>query len=235
MTNTHPLDGARLRFARAEKHLEEARELIAEFAGDCKDHLVADADGRVVRLDGWPPIPSMLPLAVSDAVHNMRAALDHVVYQLAINDSRTPQKQTQFIIADTREAFDGACKSRLAGLTPAHVKMIEAFQPYSGVEWIADLRNISNPDKHQALTSLTSTERTISVALKPSDSGTFGPTDIRRADGSFYSSRYDLDVYAFDTIAIAPSGPGDLSLMTRLAKIQHGLLTVISHFDGELG
>src|SRR5277367_2222181 len=84
------LDGAWLRFDRAERHLAEARTLVQEFGNACKNHIVAyddDNSRTVIELRTIPDLPITLPLVVSDAIHNMRAALYYIVFELARAES----------------------------------------------------------------------------------------------------------------------------------------------------
>src|SRR5690349_913881 len=158
----HPLYGAQLRVERADKHLAEAQSLISGFSARCREHVVPKDDGRgsvYPALPTRPDLPVTLPLAVSDAIHNMRAALDYIVFELASHDSGQIQDGTQFLIEDVksdpanpRRGFDGRKNRCLKGLSSAHVDMVESLQPYKGVEWTKTLRDISNPDKHRMLT-----------------------------------------------------------------------------------
>ena len=124
----HPLDGARLRFERADRHLAEADDLIRQWSVSCKDGVVSDHEGKISFPNGWPSIPRTLPVVISDAIHNLRAALDYVVYELAILDTGQEQDRTQFIIEDVKadprdpqRGFDPRSKRHLRGLSAAHV------------------------------------------------------------------------------------------------------------------
>ena len=121
-----------------------------------------DSGSVSISLDTTPPLPIFLPVIVSDAIYNMRAALDYIVYELARLDSGAVQDGTQFLIEDVKldpehpsRGFDARSKRCLKGLTQAHIAAIEALQPYRGIEWTRTLRDISNPDKHRTLTVLT--------------------------------------------------------------------------------
>ena len=86
-------------------------------------------------------------------VNDLRAALDYLVYQLALLDSKAVQSGTQFPICDTPAAFQSELKKgRLKGLCPAHVQAIEGCQPYGwDGRWLKQVRELSNPDKHRHL------------------------------------------------------------------------------------
>jgi hypothetical protein len=106
-----------------------------------------------------PPVP--LNLAISDAVHNLRASLDYLVFELAFKDSGIAQDGTQFPITDVKcgkgpggnpIGFDAVADRYLKGISPPHRDMIESLQPYKGWDALETLREISNPDKHRELT-----------------------------------------------------------------------------------
>lgn len=238
----HPLYGASLRHVRADMHLSEARRLVAGFSEACKDHIVTDDDGRIVKLDGWPEIPNILPVVVSDAIHNMRAALDYIVFELARYDSGRIQDGTQFIIEDVKvdatnpkRGFDARSKQYLRGLNHTHIDMIEGLQPYNDVGWTKALRDISNPDKHRALTPLGSIGRTVSVVFRPLERGRFGPTRMHAPDGSgnMIMTRYDVDLDATHAIAISAPEPDAPSLMDTLQEIEAEVGRAIVLFEPE--
>jgi hypothetical protein len=160
----HPLNGCYARTKRASRYIHETEQLIVDVARECEEKVIVNPDGTMV-FDHVPQIPPDLPLAISDAIHNTRAALDYLVYQLAKLDSGQFQSGTQFPIEDHKMAtapggnkigFDITKKKLLKGLNPDHISRIEDLQPYKGVNWTKNLRDISNPDKHRDLTPITS-------------------------------------------------------------------------------
>ena len=99
---------------------------------------------RVPRIEP----PEVFSVLVGEIVYNLRAALDHLVYELARMDSGAEQAGTQFPIFSKAEAFN---RQRLTGVSDAHVAMLEAMQPFNGGAWLARLAEISNRDKHRKL------------------------------------------------------------------------------------
>lgn len=85
---SHPLYGVSRRIIRATRYIEEAQKLIDAFGSECEDRILAayDQSTKQFKIDFPEPSPE-LPLAISDAVHNLRAALDYLVYELALKDS----------------------------------------------------------------------------------------------------------------------------------------------------
>ena len=157
----HPLDGAIRRIKRANNYIQEAEGLLTAFASECEDRIIANFSTQGVI--HFPPVSADLPLAVSDAIHNLRAALDYLVYELALRDSGSIQEKTQFPLeivklgispSGQKFGFDVVAPRFLRGLSAAHRDAIERLQPYNGKQWARDLKDISNPDKHRKLTTI---------------------------------------------------------------------------------
>lgn len=166
----HPLNGARKRVERADKHLNDLIAAIKTYAAREANNIVVDYDNIMdqpnIILAPKTPLPDEFAMIVSDCIHNLRAALDYLVYELSRKDSGEHEPlQTQFPIT-TEEEFINHRKRRLKNKGPlrylsnAHVDAIEAYQPYKGVQWTKTLRDISNPDKHRKFTRIRSGRRT---------------------------------------------------------------------------
>jgi hypothetical protein len=109
------------------------------------------ATERIAPPDHWP-------LLAGEAIHNLRSALDHAVWQ-AWRDVKTNTGDgghTQFVICDSPGDFKKA-NWHLEGV-PAPVRaIVERAQPYNRwpqaptQEPLAVLRALSNADKHRTL------------------------------------------------------------------------------------
>lgn len=152
---------ANQRVARALKQLEAMGKVIGKYLArseDCFELFVRKDElqnGKGVRpiLD-WSKAPRLpatkLAIEAGEIVHHLRTALDYLVYNLAWLDSGEPQPRTQFPIEDSPKSFwQSQRRSRLRGVSDVHVNMIASFQPFSGCEWIGQLRQFSNADKHR--------------------------------------------------------------------------------------
>ena len=239
-TKSHPLYGAQLRFERADGHLTEADGLIRAFAKSCEDYVVSNDHGQTIRLGGWPDIPMMLPVVVGDAIHNLRAALDYIVFELALLDSGKVQNGTQFPIEDVKfdpvnpkRGFDARRNTYLKGVNDRHAGMIERMQPYHGIDWTKTLADISNPDKHRKLTTLDNKDRGVTVTVHFNNGGRFtSPLPQTTSDGQL-SRRYDLEIDASHAITIAPSDVSKPSLMSTLRRIETEVTSVVELFKPE--
>jgi hypothetical protein len=154
---THPLDGAFARVKRAGEHVSELKSLVQAFGRAYHDAILVEAKPEYPGIfNFYPPTPFRIPESISivagEICYNLRAALDYLIYELARFDSGAIQNNTQFPIEDRKKDFDKIVSYRLKGLNPGHITAIESLQPYSGCDWTARVKEISNPDKHRGLT-----------------------------------------------------------------------------------
>ncbi len=160
---TIPRAGRWLKLARGKEHLKTlGRILEAILARDQpKIPLSHGYDPQdqswVCRVGDFKLVASMdAGMVIGDTVQNFRAALDHLIWDLAILDTRSwPNGRTQFPICETKDGQYGydsphVQKRFLDSISPAHRSMIEGFQPYiTGDNILLLLRRISNEDKHR--------------------------------------------------------------------------------------
>lgn len=136
----------------------------------------------VVRIPEPPPLVGLL---IGDCVHNLRAALDHIVYALIkTNPARppnTPNRSTMFPIRDTREGYESQVNKlqRLAGLPDNAAAVVRALQPYNtrekGLNHKAHplfvLDALENIDKHRRLTVAAGISNLVHVKMRDSSGG----------------------------------------------------------------
>jgi hypothetical protein len=153
-----------LKIRRAEEHLSTLRSELAAWL-DRQAYSVSkkyDAkSGRhslIVKIDGAAPF-DRLSLIAGDCAHNLRCALDHLVYALAIrNTAKNPPKHSatiQFPIVDSPEAFQKQ-RYRIESLSDTAQDFIETKQPYNQPHSVlppilAVLNNFDNVDKHRLI------------------------------------------------------------------------------------
>lgn len=106
------------------------------------------------------PPPSHWPLVAGDAIHNLRCALDHVVWQAWFDaGNQGDGDHTQFPIALSEDHFRGQAH-RLVGVPVTTVDLIEGQQPYrKSPQWPDEealylLYKLSNADKHRILVTV---------------------------------------------------------------------------------
>lgn len=103
-------------------------------------------------------------LILGDMVHNLRSALDHLVWQLVLLNGEKPRRQNQFPIIGTEPEYWEVAQNRsesvrdrmLAGVSETHRAFIDVIQPFNrGDETMKTalslLSTISNADKHRVV------------------------------------------------------------------------------------
>lgn len=168
-TDVADLTGVRAKLRRAKEHHST---LKVEFDVWGKEH--ADALIFHVRRDGpWyvitaNPVPQpdiRFSTIAGDIIHNLRSALDHLVWQLVLRDGHEPSRRNEFPICERKERFFNEVKFRkskpklsvLYGITVDGDAwtIIERAQPYHCVpvslNRVLILGRLSNMDKHRTL------------------------------------------------------------------------------------
>ncbi len=173
---TDPLLGARLKIERAREHLKALRNETRAFvdSNPYRTFVEPDADTGepVVRIGFARPgvrVPIRLGLIAGDIIHNLRTALDHLAWQLALAGSG-PGPRTQFAIFEDADDYRRHEPQLLEGISEGHRARIEAVQPYhvrqliangGGLAghhdplitnlYLASLGRLDNMDKHRLL------------------------------------------------------------------------------------
>jgi len=122
-----------------------------------------EADVHVFRL-ATEAVPVAFGIVTGNIVHQARAALDNLVWQLVILNGGKPRggmRGNAFPILlpkHDHHAFAKNTKNTLSGVHPDHRTLIEGLQPYQRPDGIppdqhplAVLAGLSNTDKHQVL------------------------------------------------------------------------------------
>lgn len=103
------------------------------------------------------PMPLHWPLLAGEAVQNLRSALDHLIYEKAGGNGRT-----QFPIFTSPEDFKSHASAMMKGVPDPVRTAIEKVQPYRHMpgeaahDPLAQLRTLSNHDKHRMLATVLS-------------------------------------------------------------------------------
>jgi hypothetical protein len=153
----------RAKLARADEHLSALYRETDGWGDSDPFRIVrqSNADGSVhhfsLRFKAQPDVWRWA-LLLGDALHNMRCALDHIVYALAIRqtgqDPPPDDSRLMFPICSEPEYWKSA-RSRIACLNEATRAAIECAQPYNRIKpgqwfmplwWLAQLNDI---DKHR--------------------------------------------------------------------------------------
>lgn len=170
------LEGVDLKLNRAKDRLDALSKAIGEFLTDPDSYSLALKCGpqrreafRVTEVRSPPPDWGIL---IGDCVHHYRSALDHLVFQLVVANTRgrlpaKVEKRSEFPIFNSGPKFRGKGKRKgvpssgggLAKIqdTPAAAQaIIESLQPYHrrkkpAAQALWELQELANIDKHRLL------------------------------------------------------------------------------------
>ena len=156
MDASRALAGVRLKIARADRHLEELDAVIDDYFDSSGMHLEGRYDSAasdwVVTLRIPRDVPAEVATVVGDAAHNLRSALDQLVWALARLEVDEPER-TQFPIFKASDEFARFGTRMLSGVAADASAFIERLQPYHVSDVYTDplfiLSRLSNIDKHR--------------------------------------------------------------------------------------
>jgi hypothetical protein len=148
-----PFGGAILKAKRAYRHIDEFQRCVDDFSSTpfYEIFLHQNEAGEwqpVVR--PLKPIPDDLPLIIGDVIHNLRAALEHLVYALV------PERETTFPMHQTRKNFEtdmskiDPIEAALPGAKRAFLEKIQPYEDGNG-ELLYAIHTLDIADKHHQI------------------------------------------------------------------------------------
>ena len=157
-----PLDGPRLKVVRAREHLQEIHFQQGRFFESnpysVTDEFDAKAGKHVFRIHVHRDPPKhRLAALVGDCVHNLRSALDHLVWRLSedFGGSNDADTMTQFPIFRTEVGYDTRGINQIVRVGPGAAAIIRLLQPFHFDPPILHplwmIRELDNGDKHREL------------------------------------------------------------------------------------
>lgn len=160
MTND-PLLGARLKIARAKHHINDLNAQANDFFAAHWGLVVTEkpeTGERSLFLKSDKTLPEDFGVLIGDAVHNLRSALDHVIWAfVSPHNPRNPAK-VQFPFTRDADSLKASIIDRQIDLAgPKVVGIINDARPYKGgSDKLVGLHNLSILDKHKLLTPIAS-------------------------------------------------------------------------------
>lgn len=148
----------------AEKHLTKLdAEIQAFYAGsveegkpyEVRSEFRPNTSEYVFWIEVLRQPPVDFGLILGDFVHNLRAALDHLICQLArLANPKSTCARTQFPIAQSHARFQQLAPDHLKHVSDIHRAAVESMQPYHSGTQAADhflsvLARLDNVDKHR--------------------------------------------------------------------------------------
>jgi hypothetical protein len=163
--------------------------------------------GIIVNIKSDPPVKRW-SLMFADSIHNLRCALDYLIYAIAIHESggQDPPPNAdalQFPICDSNSSFANSnTQRRIKTLSDPVRAAIEAMQPYNRPHHqlpppLALLRDFANMDKHKLLQLVYTTfykgELDLNIGNHPPDA----PVTFKTIDGEVKDGA-EIAAYVFD-------------------------------------
>ena len=149
-----PFQGPRLKVKRARKHIAEFAESVTAFGERVKLGMFPVGETEtmidyVVQFSEEPP--EELPMLIGDAIHNLRAALDIMVCDIARLRGKSSDK-LKFPFAADAEMLERILKKDFPRLGPDVVEAIRSQHPYIGGNLaLRGLHDLDIDDKHETV------------------------------------------------------------------------------------
>ena len=153
--------GYLLKLDRAAAHLDALDAATQRFIEKhCRSSIELDADAGeyVLRAHISSQPPPDLSILAGDCAHNLRAALDHIAFQLAERHRNGPlpeslAKTVEFPVYTTKTAYRDQAPRKIKLLHPKAQELVKAMQPYQGGDWdlLGFIHELDRIDKHRKL------------------------------------------------------------------------------------
>lgn len=176
------LNGCYAKLYRAEDHLRDF-DALWKRGVDSGRYLSSreDEKGEVVYEVSFPEAEALaFGVRIGDVVHNLRSALDHLIWQLVLANGETPGAWNQFPLVRSKGSFPPKGRgghSFIEGIGAEASRYIERAQRYIGNEsdWdypLWTIVNLSNADKHRVVTPVGQAFRKPTVTWQEAIGGT---------------------------------------------------------------
>jgi hypothetical protein len=129
------LIGIQAKYDRAKEQFDLLRDEMHEFFNKGQPYSFSeefDSDTwewvKRVNVNREPPV--RFGVVLGDVIHNLRSALDHLMWQVTLLDGGTPNELTQFPVATKDEAqFNGMAGKHIPDLSPEHRAIVQGALP----------------------------------------------------------------------------------------------------------
>ena len=160
--STADLSGVYVKLDRARAHLRDFDTQSHLIIDACQEALTRAYDRQrseyVMWLDPVPEVHPVLSAVIGDAVHNLRASLDHLAWKLVIADGITPNSGSTFPIEVDVPKLDRrgiALPNISPGVSYDARSILDEVQPYKREKpeshGLATLHRLDIGDKHRQL------------------------------------------------------------------------------------
>jgi hypothetical protein len=161
---SHPLDGCWEKVKRADHNIDRLNQLTTRFVHlhghDFREEFNADRTEYTYRIFGPPSPPLEFAVRAGEIINHLRSSLDHLVWQLVLQQHQTPDFRVQYPICLNRKNYRSALSNGiLKGVSGSARTIIEQTQPYHAPvphdDPLAILHDLNNIDKHKLLLVVT--------------------------------------------------------------------------------
>jgi len=150
--------GAKLKVKRANEHIAHLEAVLNSlvptdfYRRDVRRD--TDSGNYILEIRCIADPPDTIALIIGDAVHNLRSALDHVMWELVSRSGITPEQNLYFPIRKTQEKFKEAIKDPQIQAIGADILdlICNVIKPYpTGNDLLCALAQLDITDKHKLL------------------------------------------------------------------------------------
>ena len=131
---THPLDGVYVKLARADAHFDVVYKAAYEGIDREPEMILgefdAEAERYLFRTKRTSRDPDALSPVIGDCVHNLKAALDYLVWELVIIGGNTGTTRTEFPIFTDPAVYAREAPKKIRGVPPDAEAVFERLQPF---------------------------------------------------------------------------------------------------------
>jgi hypothetical protein len=156
------LSGTRVKIDRAKTHLDDFDRQVKDIKAACRDAVVGKRDENqseyVFCIERVPTLDPVLSATLGDAIHNLRASLDHLAWQTIIAAGGQPSDNTNFPILDVPPTPDRFGRSRPQippGISTKLREILDEMQPYKrtnpATHELFVIHHLDIGDKHRQL------------------------------------------------------------------------------------
>jgi hypothetical protein len=176
---TEPFPGARAKFRRAQEHAQTLKRKVRRFLKSNPYPVSKKLDSaagqyefrvKIARTPDWEE----WGLLLGDYFHSLRAAFDHLAWQLRRGDAPLDDTITQFPIFDSPEKFRKHGLRQIQYLSPRAGTLVKCMQPYRRLApgqakalWVVHDFDVFDKHKVLAVTSSVLDEHTIELTVPP--------------------------------------------------------------------
>lgn len=178
--------GARLKVQRAQRHIDEVNSILAAFLKTdfCKLHIEVDAKtgDSLLKFELIAKLPPEIALAVGDALHNLRTAMDHIAFDVL----GATEEWISFPMGKKR---DDLIAARQYGATkkvlPDFADFIaDVIKPYQGGDYqLWEIGALDNLDKHRLVVPIVSIQALTNVNAEDENHNVFSGCTFAVGEG----------------------------------------------------